>query len=82
MGLGDFFGCELSDIAKVDVGVLIAVPEQTAIDRELFRLQTEIEYLIGNDEEIYIFVRNLILTQDFSFVKCFLEIIFSLAQSF
>jgi len=47
--------CDKSARWKTIVGILIAVPKQTTIDHELFRLQTKLEYLIGNDKEIFVF---------------------------
>ena len=45
------------------VGILIAVPKQTAIHEELFRLQSKLEYLIGHDEEIFAFHFYLLMTK-------------------
>ena len=55
--------CYESAWRKTVVGVLIAVPKQTAIHEELFRFQFEIEYLIGHDEEIFAFHFYLLMTK-------------------
>ena len=55
--------CDKSAWRKTVIGVLIAVSEQTAIHEELFRLQFEIEYLIGHDEEFFAFHFYLLMTK-------------------
>ena len=47
--------CDEAVRRKTVVGILIAVSEQTAIDNELLGLESKLEYLIGNDEEISVF---------------------------
>jgi hypothetical protein len=39
------------------------VPKQTAIDHEGFGLEPKLEYLIGNDEEIFVFHFYLLMTK-------------------
>ena len=56
-------GCDEFARRTTVVGVLIAVPKQTAIHEELFRLQFEIEYLIGHDEKIFAFHFYLLMTK-------------------
>ena len=49
------FICDEPSWRKTVVGVLIAVPKQTTIDYKLLWLQTKLEYLIGNNKEIFVF---------------------------
>ena len=56
-------GCDESARRKTVVGGFIAVTKQTAIHEEFFRLQFEIKYLIGNDEEIFAFHFYLLMTK-------------------
>ena len=55
--------CDGSARLKTVIGLLIAVPEQTAIDHERFWLQGKLEYLIGNDEENFVFHFYILMTK-------------------